>query len=192
MCHMVIGFSKINRFSTAHIHLFSGSIWFSYQAEERRIKGGSGGCFFVWISMKSVRVGVWKGIFSVIFWEVLCSDEFQVRITLEMMESCISCQSVYTVRRLQLGREDGCVCSLRAGGVNPLICRYWNDRHLKASGHAGGWPHTDVTAKLKQHTTDFCTMFGALVWQRIKKTMFWRRIASPCDAEWANASNPCQ
>lgn len=57
--------------------------------------------FLVWISMRSVRTGVGEGIFSLIFREVFCPDEFQVRIAPEMMESCISCRSVCTARRLQ-------------------------------------------------------------------------------------------
>lgn len=69
------------------------------------------------------------------------------------------------------GKINVCVVSGQRG--NLLICRYSTYRHLNASGHSGGRRHTDVTAKLKQHSAE-CMQCSRD--RELKK----RRIASLC------------
>lgn len=114
------GFSSIKRFSTGHLHLVYRSICVFFMAGRgEKEKEWQWGCFFVWISMKSVRTGVKEGISSLIFREVLCPDEFQVRIAQKMMESCISCSEYLHCSRG--GKIDACAVP---GQEISLICRY--------------------------------------------------------------------
>lgn len=77
------------------------------------------------------------------------------------------------------GKIDVCVVSGQRG--NLLICRYSTYRHLKASGHAGGRCHTDVTAKLKQHSAERMECSRDRVKEKEDSLAVWRSCIT---AEW--------
>lgn len=73
--------------------------------EQGRRREWCGGVLFVWISIKSVRTGVWKGISSLIFREVLGPDEFQVKAEVEAMEIWSGKKLLHILQFLLFGQD---------------------------------------------------------------------------------------